>query len=129
MEFLKHFFSATLIFVAIDAVWLTLVASKFYKKQLGHLLSNKADLKPAVVFYALYIVGMVVFAIDPALHQHSLQYVIGHGALLGLCMYATYDLTNQSTLKDWPARVTYVDMAWGTLITTVVATLTYLLFS
>lgn len=129
MEFLKHFIAASLIFVAFDSVWLTLVAAKFYKRHLGHLISKKADLKPAVIFYILYMVGMVVFAIDPALHQHSLNYVMGHGALLGLCMYATYDLTNQSTLKDWPARVTYVDMAWGTLITTVVATLSYLLFS
>jgi uncharacterized membrane protein len=129
MDFFKHFVTAAAIFVAIDAVWLTAIAGKFYKKELGSLLAPKANLKPAAVFYALYIVGMVVFAINPALRQHSLSYVIKYAALLGLTMYATYDLTNASTLKNWPAKVTYVDMAWGTTITTVVSTLTFLIFN
>lgn len=129
MEFFKHFLTAAAIFVAIDAVWLTAVAGKFYKKELGHLLAKKANLKPAAIFYVIYIIGMVVFAINPALHEHSLSYVVGHAALLGFCMYATYDLTNHSTLKDWPAKVTYVDMLWGTTITTVVSTLTFLIFN
>ncbi len=128
MEFLKHYLTAAAIFVAIDAVWLTVVAGKFYKKELGELLVPKPNLKPAAVFYALYIIGMVVFAINPALSQDSLSFVVGHAALFGLCMYATYDLTNHSTLKNWPAKITYVDLAWGTTITTLVSTLTFVIF-
>ena len=129
IDFLKHYLTAAAIFVAIDSVWLTAVAGKFYKKELGPLLDKKANLKPAAVFYALYIFGMVVFAINPALRQHSLGYVVKYAALLGLTMYATYDLTNHSTLKNWSAKVTYVDMARGTAITTVVSTLTFLIFN
>jgi uncharacterized membrane protein len=127
MEFLKHFATAAAIFVAIDAVWLTVVAGKFYKKHLAHLLAPKPNLGAAAVFYAIYIVGMVVFVIDPGLKE-STGWVIAHAALLGLTMYATYDLTNDSTLKDWPRKITYVDLLWGTTITTVVSTITVLIF-
>jgi uncharacterized membrane protein len=129
MDFIKHFLLAVAIFGAIDAVWLVAIASKFYKKYLGYILAPKADLKPAVVFYILYIIGLVVFVIDPALAHKSIGYAIGHGALLGLVMYATYDLTNQSTLKKWPYQVTIVDMVWGTFITALVATLSFLILS
>lgn len=129
MDFIKHFLLAVVIFGAIDAVWLVAIASKFYKKYLGYILAPKADLKPAVVFYVLYIIGLVVFVIDPALARNSVGYAISHGALLGLVMYATYDLTNQSTLRNWPYQVTIVDMIWGTFITALVATLSFLILS
>jgi len=127
MEFLKHFLTAAGIFVAIDAVWLTAVAGKFYKKQLGHLLAKKPNLVSAAVFYAVYIVALVVFIINPGL-RYTTGWTIGHAALLGFAMYATYDLTNDSTLKDWPRVITLVDLAWGTTITTLVSTLTVILF-
>jgi uncharacterized membrane protein len=132
MEFIKHYLVVAGIFVAIDAVWLPVVAGKFYKKELGDLLLKKAKLGPAVVFYALYVFGMVVFALNPALglaesietfaFSDALMYVIGHSALLGLLMYATYDLTNLSTLKNWSSKVTVVDLIWGTFVTTVSTT-------
>lgn len=129
MKFVEHFLLAVVLFGAIDAVWLVAVAGKFYKKYLGYILAPKADLKPAILFYVLYIIGMVVFVINPALGQNSLSYAIGHGALLGLVMYATYDLTNQSTLKKWPYQVTIVDMIWGTFITGLVSTVSFLMLS
>lgn len=129
MEFLLHVLVAAGLFVAIDAVWLGLVAPKFYRKHIGKILADKPNFVAAAVFYALYIVGVVVFAINPALDEDSLQQAMGLGALLGLVMHATYDLTNQATLKVWSTKVSVVDMAWGAFITGIVSTLTFLIFS
>ena len=129
MDNVWHFLVAASVFMIIDAVWLTFIANKFYKKHLGSLLATKPNLKAAAIFYVIYMIGVVVFAINPAIDKNSINYAISHGALLGLTLYATYDLTNQATLKNWPTIVTIVDMAWGTIITAVVTTLTYLVFS
>ena len=129
MEFLLHVLVAAGLFVAIDAVWLGLVAPKFYRKHIGKILADKPNFVAAAVFYALYIVGVVVFAINPALDEDSLQQAMGLGALLGLVMHATYDLTNQATLKVWSTKVSVVDTAWGAFITGIVSTLTFLIFS
>ncbi len=129
MKFVEHYLVAGGLFLAFDAVWIKFVANEFYKAQLGSLLATKPRFGPAVVFYLLYIAGIVIFALDPALVQASFSYALGHGALLGLLMYATYDLTNQATLKRWPAAVTYVDMTWGTVVTAVVTVLTFLIFN
>lgn len=129
MDFLGHYIVAAAIFVAMDAVWLKFVANSFYKKHLGGLLAKKPNFVAAAAFYLLYIVGIIVFAVNPALDEESAVYALLHGALLGLLMYATYDLTNHATLKNWPAKITYVDMAWGTFATALVSTLTYLVVS
>jgi len=128
MDFFQHYIVATLIFVAIDAVWLSVVAKNFYKKNIGHLMAAKPNFVPAVIFYALYIVGIIFFAVNPALDKDSANYAVAAGGLLGLLMYSTYDLTNHATLKKWPARVTIIDMVWGTLITSVVSGLTFVIF-
>lgn len=129
MDFIWHVLVAAAVFVAIDSVWLAFVANKFYKRQIGSLLADKPDFIAAAVFYILYMIGLVVFAIDPALEEDSLEKAMGLGALLGLVMYATYDLTNKATLKNWPVKVTVVDMIWGTFITGAVSTITFLIFS
>ncbi len=125
MDFIRYFLVTAVIFVVIDAVWLTLVAKKFYQDQLGSLLRPKAMLPPAVVFYLLYVIGIVIFALQPALAVAEWSEAAWRGGLLGLLMYATYDLTNYSTLKNWPARVVYVDMAWGTFVTALTTTFAY----
>lgn len=129
MDFLQQFLLIAVLFVVIDAVWLTLIANKFYTAQLGSLLKPKADLKPAAVFYVLYVVGMVVFALRPALEAESLAMAAGLSALLGLVMYATYDLTNYSTLKGWPFKVVAADLAWGTFVTSATVTVSYLILA
>lgn len=126
--FLSLYGIAATLFIAIDAVWLTTIANSFYKNKLGHLLADKPSLGPAAVFYALYIVGLVVFVIKPGIDQ-SLATVAWRGALLGLVMYATYDLTNQSTLKNWPQSLTIVDLLWGTFITMTVSVGTVLIYT
>ncbi|MDB5175289.1 MAG: conserved rane protein of unknown function [Candidatus Saccharibacteria bacterium] len=129
MEIFVNYLLAGVIFAALDAVWLVFVANRFYKSQLDSMLRPKPNFVPAVIFYLLYILGIVIFALDPALGQHSFSYALGHGALLGLIMYATYDLTNHSTLKKWPAKVTYVDLVWGTCATAFTTVIAFLILN
>lgn len=114
-----------LIFVALDAVWLSLTVERLYRPALAHLMLDQVQLGPAAVFYVLYILGVVVFAVTPALESGRWSTAFGLGALLGLVAYATYDLTNQGTLKDWPWQVTIADLCWGTFATAVSAAAAY----
>jgi uncharacterized membrane protein len=126
MEFIGHFLLVGVLFAVIDAFWIGIVANKFYKKQMAALLRPKPAFGPAVVFYLIAIWAMVVFVVDPALAEDSWQFALSRGALLGLVCYATYDLTNASTIKGWPKSVTLVDIAWGTFVTAAVTTIAYL---
>lgn len=111
-------FASTVSFLAIDAVWLSTMAKRFYAPNIGHLLAESPKFGPAIAFYALYIFGVVFFVVSPALESGAgLLKVFLSGALLGLVAYGTYDLTNQATLKDWPILVTVVDLLWGSLLT------------
>jgi uncharacterized membrane protein len=118
-----------LIFFAIDLVWLGVVAKNFYRQHIGHLLSADVNWPAALLFYAIYIGGIVFFAVKPALETGSAGRALAHGAIFGLIAYATYDLTNQATMRDWPVLVTVVDLAWGTVLTGTVAFLSYLVSS
>lgn len=109
----------------LDAFWLTIVANKFYKSNIGTLLLEKPNMAAAVTFYVIYVVGVVVFALLPALEKGSWQQAMWLGALFGFVAYATYDLTNLATLKNWSLKVVIVDMAWGALLTGAVATISY----
>ncbi len=104
------------VFFLIDMVWLGLVAKGFYRKHLGSMLSPKVNWVSAILFYLLFIVGLLVFVIKPALlHGRPIE-ALYLGALFGLISYATYDLTNLATLKDWPLIVTIVDLVWGAVL-------------
>jgi uncharacterized membrane protein len=113
------------IFLALDLVWLGLVARSFYQQHLGHLLSPQVNWVAAITFYLLFIAGVVFFAVAPALEARSALRAAAYGALFGLLTYATYDLTNQATLRDWPVIVTLVDLAWGTVLSASVAFFSY----
>nr|WP_279306462.1 DUF2177 family protein [Microvirga solisilvae] len=115
------------IFLAIDFVWLTTMASAFYRPMLGDLLAEQPRLLVAAFFYLLYVVGIVYFAVVPALQTGQWTTALLNGAMLGFIAYATYDLTNQSTLREWPILVSIVDMTWGTFLTALSATLGYLI--
>ena len=114
------------VFFIIDLLWLGTIATKLYQSQIGFLL-GPVNWTAAILFYLLYIVGILVFAVHPALEAQSLSTAIIYGALFGFFAYATYDLTNLATLKDWPVFVTIVDLAWGTILTSSVATVSYYL--
>jgi len=113
------------IFFAIDLVWLSVVAKNFYRQQIGHLLSADVGWGAAILFYLVFIAGIVFFAVKPALESHSAGRALAYGAFLGFLTYATYDLTNQATMRDWPVIVTVVDLAWGTVLSASVAYLSY----
>ena len=127
MDFIVNYILAAIVFVVIDSLWIGIIANKFYKKQMKKLLLDKPKLGPAALFYALYIFGLVYFVLDPALRDGQWTTILANGALLGLVMYATYDLTNLATLKHWPKKVVAVDMAWGTFVTTAVAAIVFAL--
>ena len=116
------YFTTAVVFLALDAVWLGVVAREFYRAQLGDLMSPQPNLAVAAAFYALYVVGVVVFAVAPALAAGSWTTALVSGLLFGFFAYATYDLTNIATLRDWPVAMTVVDLAWGAALTGVSAT-------
>lgn len=114
---LKLYFLTLVIFLSIDSIWLGLVAPKFYRAQIGHLMAEKANFAVAGLFYLLFVGALVYFVVAPAVQSGETRDILLRGALFGLVTYATYDLTNHATLRDWPVTVTIVDMAWGTLLT------------
>jgi uncharacterized membrane protein len=105
-------------FFLIDMVWLGLVAKGFYRKHLGYLMAPDVNWPAAIIFYLLFIAGLLVFVVVPGLKAGSLGATIFRGALFGLITYATYDLTNLATIKNWPLTVTIVDMIWGAVLST-----------
>jgi uncharacterized membrane protein len=109
------------VFFGIDMLWLGVVAKGFYRDNLGHLLRPDVNWAAALIFYLLYIAGILIFATLPALEKHSLRQAVVLGALFGFFAYATYDLTNLATLKDWPVKVVVVDILWGMVLTASVA--------
>ena len=113
--------STAIVFLALDAIWLTTMADRLYRPALGRLMLDRFELLPAFAFYVVYVVGIVVFAVMPGLESRRWTTALGLGALLGLVAYATYDLTNQATLRGWPWRVTLTDLCWGTFVTAVAA--------
>lgn len=116
-----------LVFLAVDAVWLTLATPRLYRPLMGDMLVTDFKLLPAVLFYLIYVGGIVVFAISPALAAERWTTATVYGALIGFLAYATYDLTNQATLQNWPVMVTIADMCWGTFVTGLAATAGYLI--
>jgi uncharacterized membrane protein len=114
-------------FLALDAVWLTLTVERLYRPRLGAIMADKPALGPAAIFYGIYIAAIMGLAVLPAVKADSWNQLLGHAALFGLAAYATYDLTNQATLKDWSSLVTVVDLAWGTVVTTAAATIGFVI--
>ena len=127
--FIKLYAIALPVFFAIDMIWLGLIAKGFYAKQIGSLLKPDVNWTAAIVFYLLFIVGLVVFVITPAVEKNSWMHALLFGALFGLVCYATYDLTNLALAKDWPVLVTIVDLAWGALLAASVSVITYFIAS
>ena len=117
MLYAKAYVASLVVFLAIDAVWLGLVARNFYADQLGGLMRDDVNFLAAGGFYLAYVAGIVFFAVAPALADGSWPRALLSGALLGLLAYGTYDMTNIATLKGWPVAMSLVDMAWGTALT------------
>lgn len=127
--FIKLCAIALPIFLSIDMLWLALVAKIFYHTQIGVLMKPDINWTAAIVFYLIFIIGLVTFVIDPAMKKGSFTYALLFGALFGLVCYATYDLTNLAVAKDWPLLVTIVDLIWGAVLASSVSILTYFIAS
>jgi len=125
--FIKLYLIAFPVFLAIDMVWLTLVAKNFYSKQIGYLMAKNPNLFAALIFYLIFIAGLIVFVITPALDKKMWTQALLAGAFFGLVTYATYDLTNLATVKDWPLIITVVDLLWGITVSASVSIITYLI--
>lgn len=111
-------------FFIIDMVWLGFVAKDFYQEKLVHLL-GPISWPAAIIFYLVFIIGVIFFAVAPALDANSFSKAVILGALFGFFTYATYDLTNLATLKDWPLIVVFVDIAWGMVLSGSVAAVSF----
>jgi uncharacterized membrane protein len=125
--YLKLYLLTVPVFFAIDLLWLGVIAKDLYQKNLAHLLSPDVNWPAAMVFYFMYIAGIILFAVKPAIDAQSMAKAAIWGALFGFFTYATYDLTNLATLKDWPIKVVVIDIAWGTVLCTSVASASYLI--
>lgn len=125
---IKLYFLTLTVFLAIDGLWLTLIAKNFYAKHLGYLMSKTPNLAAAGIFYLIYIVAMLVFVLVPAIEKKSLMHAITMGALFGFSAYATYDLTNLATIKDWPLLITIVDLIWGATLSALVAGVSFSIY-
>lgn len=127
MQNIKIYFITLIVFFLVDILWLTVISRKLYAKYLGYIMTDNVNWLAALVFYALFIAGLVFFVINPALAKDSLLYAILAGGFFGLVTYGTYDLTNLATLKDWPVLITVIDLIWGTFVTATTSGITFYL--
>ena len=121
MRILWAYLGSALAMGVLDAIWLTQAGPRLYRPAIGELLAPKPDMRAAIAFYLIYVAGIVFLAGTPALRDGSMMRATVAGAALGLVAYATYDLTNQATLRVWPLHVTLIDIAWGTALTAIAA--------
>ena len=127
--FLKLYAIALPVFFAIDMIWLGLVAKNFYRTHIGSLMKTDINWAAAMLFYLIFIAGLVAFVIAPAVAKNSWSQALLLGAFFGLVCYATYDLTNLAIAKDWPLLVTIIDLAWGAVLAASVSIITYFIAS
>ncbi|MGD8494521.1 MAG: DUF2177 family protein [Desulfobacterales bacterium] len=125
--YLKLYALTVPVFFIIDLIWLGVIAKGFYQKNLSFILSPQVNWPAAILFYLLYIAGILIFAIVPAVTRDSWQYAMLYGALFGFFTYMTYELTNLALLKDWPLNIVVVDIIWGVVLCTAVATLSFII--
>lgn len=123
----KSYLITLVVFFVIDIIWLAVIAKSFYKEQLGFIMAKKPNWYAAIAFYLIFIFGLTYFVVNPAVAEVSLRQVVIGGLLFGFVTYSTYDLTNLATLKDWPLKITVIDLIWGTALGGSVSTISYLI--
>jgi uncharacterized membrane protein len=127
IQYSVAYLSTAAVFLIVDLFWLGIVARSYYRSQLGDLMADQINVAAAVVFYLAYVVGIVIFAVAPALASGNWKTALVMGGLFGLFAYATYDMTNLAVIKNWPLSITVIDIAWGSVLTAVSATLGFLI--
>lgn len=129
MQNLKVYLITIVVFFLVDIVWLGFISKNLYKKYLGNFMAPNVNWTAALIFYFLFIAGLVFFVINPAIEKESLRYAILVGGLFGLITYSTYDLTNLATFKNWPLNITVIDIIWGTILNSATSGITFLVAS
>jgi uncharacterized membrane protein len=117
LKYLGIYFSFLITLIAVDLVWLLGIAKNLYRDEMGDLMASEPKLLAGLAFYLIYALGVCIFVIAPALSKQSLIYALQYGALFGLFCYMTYDLTNLAVIRDFPTKLAFVDIAWGSLVT------------
>lgn len=125
MTFLKLYLISFIVFFIIDLFWLGVIAKDLYKDQIGFLMSNEIRWSPAIIFYSLYLAGLTFFVLLPAFHEGNWASALLCGGFFGLVCYATYDLTNLATIKEWPMKIVVIDLLWGTFISGTTSLITF----
>lgn len=125
LKYFGVYFSFLIALIAVDLVWLLGIAKNLYRSEMGDLMANEPKLMAGLAFYLLYTLGVCIFAIAPALSKQSLIYALQYGALFGLFCYMTYDLTNLAVIRDFPTRLAFIDIAWGSLVTAISSGIAY----
>ncbi len=125
LKWIAAYLAAGVVFIAADLTWITLTGPVLYQPVIGQLTSGTVDLKAGVAFYLIYLVGVMAFGVSAGLRARVWTRALGSGALFGLVAYATYDLTNQATLKVWSTQLTLMDMAWGAVATGLASSVGY----
>lgn len=125
MNYIKIYLVTLAVFFVIDIIWLGFIGKGIYKEHIGFLMREKTNWIAAIMFYMVYIVGLIFFALNPALAKDSLMYAVLVGAFFGLITYGTYDMTNLATLKDWSMFIVVVDIIWGTVLCSVTTAISF----
>ena len=116
LKYIPVYVLTLLVFLALDLLWLGVLSKDLYRRSIGHLMSGQVNWTAAVVFYLIFLCGLFILVIHPSFASGSAKQVVWMSAVYGLCTYATYDLTNLATLKDWPVRLVAIDIAWGIIL-------------
>ena len=125
LKYFAIYCSFLITMIAIDLVWLLGIAKSLYRDEMGDLMASEPKLIAGLAFYLLYALGAIIFVVIPALSKQSLIYALQYGALFGLFCYMTYDLTNLAVIRDFPTRLAFIDIAWGSFVTAIVSGIAY----
>jgi len=128
MDYIKMYFITLAVFFVIDLTWLGLIAKNLYSQQLGFIMKENVNWIAAITFYLIFIIGIVYFVVNPAIINDNWKYALFAGMLFGFISYATYDLTNLATLKDWPLKITIIDLIWGTSLGGLTSIISFLIY-
>lgn len=121
MKYILHFLLTVPVFFAVDLIWLGFIGKPLYKKYIGHLMAEKVNWTAAIIFYLLFILGILIFAVYPALKIDKPEHALLYGALFGFFTYMTYELTNMAVIKNWNWQIVPIDILWGTVLCTLVS--------
>lgn len=127
LKILLLFVLTFMVFLIVDLLWLGVIAKGFYERQMAAFFAERVNWWAAILFYIIFIAGIMIFVIMPSVNRNSLSFAVIYGVLFGLVTYGTYDLTNLATLRNWPLKLVIVDLCWGMVLTGIVSTSGYII--